>query len=298
MNRDYSVVPYGGEVRILEIVKTPDGEKVVPHKSDALHKRFENVRIPVDRKSPVNSFAAWMQSPGRSTSDGLGFYPGSPKNPPQVPKGHFNMWRGPLIEPKRGECPLLYAHMLNVYCGGDKALLTWFLDWNAQLIQDPQHKPGTALVLKSRVEGTGKSLFAYLMQKILGHAVLSASRADQVAGRFNAQLQTTLLLIAEEAVYAGSRQADGILKDMITCSTMAYEAKGLAVISGPNFTHVVFISNEERAVHAGPTSRRLAVFDCDNARANDRGYFDPLFREIDNGGAEAFFYDMLERKIV
>lgn len=295
MNRDYSVVNVGGDVRLLEV--TAD-DKVILHRPDALRRKFENVRIPVpDRKSPVNGFDAWMQWPGRSTHDGIGFYPGSSKQPPDVPPKHFNMWRGFAIAPKEGDWSLLHDHMLNVYCGGSKKLMRWFLDWVAQLLQEPQAKPGTSVVLRGRVEGTGKSTFAYLMSKLLGGSVLSASRDDQVAGRFNSHLQNVVLLVAEEAVYAGSKKATGILKDLITCSSMGYEAKGLPVITAPNYTRVVFISNEAHVVPAGPTSRRFAVFDCENPRANDKAYFDPLYAEIDKGGAEAFLHDMLERDI-
>ena len=251
-----------------------------------------------DRKSPVNAFDAWMQWPERRTYDRLVFCPGSPTNPSQLPKGGFNLFRGYPIEPAKGPWPLLRKHLLNVVCGGDETLLTWLLDWFAQLLQDPQRKMGTALVLRSPTEGSGKSVFSELMQQILGHAVLSASRSDHVVGRFSSQFETALLLVAEEAVFAGSRAADGVLKDMITCTTMAYEAKGLPLYSAPNYTRIIFISNADWVVPAGPTSRRYAVFDCDNPRANDRAYFDPLFAEITKeGGAAAFLAEMLEREI-
>jgi len=295
MNRDYSVVGIGGDVRILEV--TLDG-LVVLHRVDAFLKKFENVRVPVpDRKSPVNAAGAWMQWPRRSTHDGVGFYPGTIEHPPKVPTGHFNMWRGFCVEPKPGKWSLLHAHMLNVYCNGDNELLCWLLDWVAQMLQEPQRKPGTSVVFRSRTEGTGKSLFAHLMGKLIGSAVLSASRDDQVAGRFNSHLQNCLLLVAEEAVYAGSKRARGILKDLITCASMGYEAKGLPVIMAPNYTRVLFISNEAHVVDAGSTSRRFAVFDCENPRAGDKKYFKPLFAEMDNGGAEAFLDDMLRRTI-
>jgi Family of unknown function (DUF5906) len=295
LNRQYAVVTVGGETRVLEVT---EDDKIVLHRPDALRQKFENIRVPMTGKAqPVNILEVWMKWPRRSTYEGLGFYPGSPKHPPEVPRGHFNMWRGPAIDPKKGPWPLLYDHLLSVVCAGDEGLLQWLLDWIAQLLQEPQRKPGTSVVLRSRTEGTGKSLVGYVLRKILGHAALSASRADAVAGRFNSHLQSVLLLIAEEALYAGHKAASGILKDLATCDEMSYEAKGLPIITAPNYTRVLFISNEDWIVPAGPTSRRYAVFDCENRFANDRSYFDPLFEEIDKGGAEAFLYDMQKRKI-
>ena len=182
------------------------------------------------------------------------------------------MWRGFAVEPAKGEWPLLHDHMLYVYCGGEGKLLAWLLDWFAQMLQEPQRKPGTALVLRDPVEGSGKSLIGYVMRKLLGSAFLSASQSHHVAGNFNSQLQNAILLVAEEAVYAGSKQATSVLKDMITCKDMAYEAKGLPVVFAPNYTRVIFISNEHHVVPAGPTSRRFAVFDCHNPNANIEYY--------------------------
>lgn len=288
MNRDYGCVPIEGATRYVEAAN------VTIRTAEDMKQLFEPVRLLVPGKAqPINGFIAWSQWRGRNTYLGVGFYPdGKP------PTGYFNLWRGYRVTPKQGEWPLLHQHILQVYCGGNEALADWLFDWLAQLFQDPTTKPGSSLVLRSSAEGVGKSLLINsVLAPILGKAVLSASRSDQLSGRFNSHLQDNLVVAAEEASFAGSKAADGTLKDLITCTDMAYERKGLPIVSGRNFTRVIFISNKEWVVRADATSRRYAVFSCENPQAGNPDYFRPLFDELANGAVEAFFHDMLKREI-
>ena len=70
-------------------------------------------------------------------------FPGSSVNPSKVPKNYLNLWSGLQITPAKGDWSLVKNHML-MMCDGNEAHLNWFLDWNAQLIQEPQRKPGSA----------------------------------------------------------------------------------------------------------------------------------------------------------
>ena len=73
-----------------------------------------------------------------------------------------------------------------------RAHATWLIDWMANLIQCPQHKPGTAIVLQSAEEGTGKSLIVHsLLGKILRRDSLPS---EQITGRFNGHMKSLVLL--------------------------------------------------------------------------------------------------------
>jgi hypothetical protein len=56
-------------------------------------------------------------------------------------------------------------------------------------------------------------------------------------------------------------------------------------------------SNEQWAVPAGSGERRWFVLDCSSKFKQDHDFFEHLSVEIDNGGLEAFMYELANRKI-
>src|SRR5262249_45337164 len=133
---------------------------------DDLAAIFKNVQI-----NRVNAFDAWCSWGERRTYAGVGFYPGSRARPPRVPAGYFNTWQGFQVKPKKGTWTLLDEHLQKVVCGGNKIYIEFLYDWLAHLVQVPQEKPGSCLVLKSSVEGSGKSMLVNsVLKPIFGEA--------------------------------------------------------------------------------------------------------------------------------
>jgi hypothetical protein len=225
-------------------------------------------------------------------------FPGSPVKPSKAPKNYLNLWGGLQIVPQKGDWSLVRNHML-MMCGGNEDQLNWWLDWNAQLLQEPQRKPGSAIVLRSSQKGTGKSMFAGIWQKIYGpQHVAVVTNSDQITGRFNAVTGLSALVFLEEASWGGSKAAGNALKERITGATTTLERKGLDPIVQPNYTRYWFNSNEDWIVPAGTDERRYFIAEFEFERANDRKYFDPLFRQMqDEGGVEAMAHELLHRKI-
>jgi hypothetical protein len=62
-----------------------------------------------------------------------------------------------------------------------------------------------------------------------------------------------------------------------------------------NHTHIIVASNNDWFVPAGMGDRRWFILDVANtfAGTDHPEYWKPLYREIDNGGAEAMFFDLL-----
>ena len=127
-------------------------------------------------------------------------------------------------------------------------LFGYILDWLAHVVQKPHEKPGVALVLRG-TEGIGKSLFTGLISRIVGtgNTIISAS-GQQVVGRFNGHLMNKLLIIGEEAFFAGDPRQTGPLKSLITDSPMSYEFKGVNVTMEPSYHRVILNTNEKWAV--------------------------------------------------
>lgn len=106
-----------------------------------------------------------------------------------------------------------------------------------------------------------------------------------------------VLVVLEEAVFAGDMKADSAAKVLISNSHMAYEWKGKDVIQGRSYHHVLILSNRTWAVPAGPDARRYAVLDVSSHRKGDWDYFKALSAQIDAGGAAAFLHFLLKLDI-
>lgn len=290
MNREYALVPVAGKSRYMSA--GPKGE-IWFSTSEDVAAVFRNVIV-----EGTNAFAAWCAWPHRATFKGVGFFPGSPVKPSMVPPLYANTWKGFRVEAKGGSWKLLDAHFRKVICGDKTEYAEFLYDWFAQLIQEPQTKAGSAVVLKSKAEGSGKSLLINnVLKPIFGDAATTIDKSAMLTSHFNSFLEHTVVVGIEEAIWAGSKPDAGIVKNLVTSPTIRVERKGLDSYDAPNYTRLIFTSNEDWVVPAGPLARRYFVLDVKNARANNPAYFKPLFKELESGGVEAFLFDMLKRKI-
>lgn len=165
----------------------------------------------------------------------------------------------------------------------------WAMAWLADLFQNPEEKPGTALVLRSK-EGAGKgTLMNAVLGPILMNAYVHIGNRKHLTSNFNSILQGTLLFFVDEAIWAGDKEGEGALKYLITEPTLMIEGKGKDAFAIANLARVVFASNEKWVVPVGPHGRRFHVVDCDEEMAQNTRYFDAIRAEANNGGREAFF---------
>jgi hypothetical protein len=266
MNEEFSLVPVAGKTKYMS--ESPAGELWFRNHED-LAAIFKNVQV-----GKTNAFDAWCSWGKRKTYDGVGFFPGSRIHLPNVPAGYVNTWRGFQIKPKKGSWALLDKHLRNVVCGGDETYSDFLYDWLAQLIQVPQEKPGSALVLKSSAEGSGKSLLVNsVLKPIFGDAATTIDKSTALTGRFNSLLERNVVLGVEEAIWAGSKADAGVVKNVITNSVLKVERKGIESYDVRNYSQLIFTSNEDWVVPASLNARRFFVLEVENPHANDPKYF-------------------------
>lgn len=224
----------------------------------------------------------WLKSPRRRTYEKVIFDPSG-----KCEEGSYNTWQGLSMRPKPGNCRMICDHVRNVLCGGNAAQTEYAMKWFALLVQRPWMKPGVALVCRSK-EGTGKTKITEMLLQFFGAHGFTAQHKEQVAGRFNGHLFDKVVVVLEEAFFAGDPAAVAAAKALITNDQIGYEAKGKDAFSARSFAHVIILTNNDWAVHAGPDSRRWLLLDVSEARIGDHAYFAALHEEIENGGAEAF----------
>ncbi|PKC57842.1 hypothetical protein RhiirA1_471874 [Rhizophagus irregularis] len=91
--------------------------------------------------------------------------------------------------------PILW-HVKNIICNGDEKLNKYIWNWWAYLVQKPEKKPRTILVLKSTLQQCGKNIITdFIGDKVLGeHLHYAGSDLEKMLGRFNSVIQARKLI--------------------------------------------------------------------------------------------------------
>lgn len=307
-NERYAIVRTSGGVKVLVEPRFPGDQVRFETQADvALYEKrrvlfYEGAK---GKTQKVEAFKAWLEWEGRRTYRTAVFDPGK-----DVADDVYNLWQGwshdpiktvhwkhPMDhseEPIKGDWSILRGHIYKNICEENDKWFEWFMTWLAHIFQKPQAKPGSTVVITGE-KGVGKSTLFDYVNKLLGASGITVSQRKQIIGQFNGHLETTLLMVCEEAFWAADPQAEGVLKDMITNGSMLIERKGLDPIQARNYTRLALISNSDWVVPASLNDeRRFGVFRCHSTRRGDLDYFENMRHQMDHlGGINAMLYDLL-----
>jgi hypothetical protein len=282
LNESYALVIVGGTSAVL--LPTEDGGVEFWKKSafsDWLSNQHVNYN---DKKVPLGQY--WLHHPHRRQYRGITFSPG------RVVKGYYNFWQGFSVEPKPGDCSKFLAHIKDNVCCGDEKHYRWVVGWFADIVQHPDKKTGTSLVLRGE-QGTGKTKVGEVFGSLFHHNYVLVSDPRYITGRFNSHLVSCLLLHADEGFWAGDHAAEGKLKDLITGDYQLIEYKGKEAIRIRNYVRLLVTGNAEWLVPAAFGERRHAIFDMGTDHEKDIPYFIAIDDEMNNGGREALLHHLL-----
>jgi hypothetical protein len=283
MNQHYCVGWNDNETAVFR--KNDDGTlSFVADKQFKLE--VQNISVKVDGKDvPVETY--WKKSPDRDEKT-LVFKPGGTAEPHE-----YNLWRGFGIEARKGwqKQRRFLRHLLKVVCQRNKEKFKYLMRLLAWFVQNPDKQAGVVLVLKSREEGTGKSTVSRVMLDIFGrrHGVL-VDEKNRLLGNFNDWLETTCFVAAEEILFAGDRKSADKMKSMITSDIIQIEGKYRNCRQVPNRLKIIETTNHDHAFAAGVGERRHVAFEVSSEHANDRGWFGPLYDDLENGGTSEFLW--------
>jgi Family of unknown function (DUF5906) len=286
----YFVLTLNGDIYRIE-----SGGGITAQKREGFTNLFA-CRQARDNGTFISAGAAWKSSPKRREFASIGYWP----NHYERPAKSYNLWQGWGVEPKEGDCSIIYDHILNVVANGDKAKADFILDFCAHMIQRPWEKPGVALVLTGR-KGTGKTLLTRILARIVGaHNTLITASGKKLFQQFNWHVADKLLIGAEEAFFAGNNEQNDQLKHLITGDEIEVEQKFGQRISMKSMHRVIMTSNHDQVVAASDDERRFFVCDVSDKRRGDDVYFSPLVRVTkgeDEATLAAFMYELRTRDI-
>lgn len=288
LNKEFAFCLAGGGSHILWETTDSDDNAVLEHlNTGAFHAKFAAKKIQVGKKSsPITE--EWMQWGGRRSYDGLVFMPLK-----DAPKRFYNLWRGFAVEPWPADVPpsgdakwaveAWMTHIRENVANGDPDQARWLIDFFAHLVQRPWEKPLVAPVLKGG-KGVGKNATFAPLAYLLGNHAITAANKRYLIGNFNGYLEHTLLLVLDEAFWSGDKQAEGILKDLITGTHHVIEHKGKEPYKIKNLARIAVLGNEDWLIPASNDERRFAVFDVGDGRKQDATFFETIKERMLTGG--------------
>lgn len=292
LNGSYALVNVVGKERVLEEVTEPTtGHVRYALKTVAdLRSKLANRRVVVGGREK-NAADVWLAHRKRRDLKGIVFAPYRPGRPVEYPL-YYNSFRGWPIEPREGDCSRYLGHLKDIICKGNEQHYQWLLGVMAHAIQEPAVKLGISVVLRGK-QGTGKGKALEWFGKLFGQHFIQLTQSQQLLGRFNAHLEEKLLIFADEAFWAGDKEAEGHLKALVTERESVVERKGVDAVRTNNYARLFIASNHDWVVPAGTEERRFAVFDVSDARMQDHAYFAAIDDEMVNGGLQALMHYLL-----
>ena len=196
---------------------------------------------------------------------------------------YLNTFTGFGIEADpKGDCSAIKQHIKTVICDNDEKSFNYLFNYLAHIVQRPGERPTVALVFKGK-QGTGKSFLFQIIAALLGGLNGYATKLetmDQATGRFNAALESRLVLWIEELELTQSRGRENRLKTMITDPFVHIERKGKDGYDNYNYARVMGSTNHEHIWNVGDDERRLSVFEVSEDRISNIQYFSELAASI------------------
>ena len=308
MNKTFAVVKYGSKTLVAIVV----GKEVDFMKLDDFHNLLANlvfqkeVETKDDKGNPQKTTQTiivskyWFKWKHRRQYVGRGvvFEPGGPL---EIRNDMLNLWRGFGVEPKQGDWSLMRIHIRDVICSGKEEHFEYLISWMAYGLQHPDRPIGVAIALRGE-EGAGKGFVWRNYGKLYGKHFKHVAHGAHLTGRFNAALAETSAVFLDEALWAGDRKGEQILKALVTEDTFQLERKFCDPIPVKNRLRIMIASNNQWIVPVGTRGRRYCVLDVSNQYADENdpahvAYWEPLQAQFGDhapdDGRAAMLYDLL-----
>jgi hypothetical protein len=237
----------------------------------------------------------WFRDSTMKTYDSVGFFP----TPADCPESVFNLFSGfkasKLVTASKPFDTIIYH--IKVLMNFDDSCVEYFLDWLADILQNPSRLNGKAVIINGQ-HGCGKDLFiGWFGEKIIGmeHTFRTAKPDKDLFDTFNMSRKNKILMHMEEASKFVMDNANAeTFKNMITdpyCSIREMRKDNTQNVK--NFNRFVLSTNNKDAVPIAPTERRYFAVRASPKYCNDMEYFNTLIASMKDEGVQKGFYDFL-----
>lgn len=222
----------------------------------------------------------WQKSPYRRTYDRTDYDPENKRiRPGEQMK---NLWTDFALKPLPGVPRRMYRHIRDVICGGNSLHTKYLIRWIAHCFQHPGTNPEVMVVLRSIMEGVGKSILGNWICQMLGRHSVIAAGPHELLGDFNEETDQVSFVLIEETPFVGQFRVVESLKALITSTKRRINPKNRRAYFVVNCLHMMSTTNGTHAITAGAGARRFFVLDVTVRK--DPIYFSELQAEALGGG--------------
>jgi hypothetical protein len=220
--------------------------------------------------------------------------------------GNLNLWRKSGIEPKQGDVRWFHDHVKWLFADDAKHVLNWM----AWVLQHQDLHPKHALLIHGEHQGTGKSVIANTMRRLLGTS--NCTLLDQSALELDHdgwKVRTKLLIIEE--VRPGFGSSNAVMKKLhplISEDTVHVDMKNRNDFDMTNVMAVLDGSNKPDALTMDDSDRRHCIVSTDRngviLKPKPKPYYRTIYGKDGVGGylndpvaMAALAYDLLNRPL-
>ena len=141
----------------------------------------------------------------------------------------------------------------------------------AFIVRNPGQKLRYALLMRTAMQGVGKSMLIDILSDLLGRHNVRKTTSKELGSDFQGYLPEKLLIVCEELNIGVGQRAYNDLKDMITADVATVNEKYLRPREWPLYATFVFLSNLEAPILIEQHDRRVFYIDSAAQRR------DPLY---------------------
>lgn len=214
----------------------------------------------------------WIEHPGRVT---VGGYTMDPRQSFGVRDGSINLWRGYPTWPqgREGVGEQWQRFMEGLFGEHWK----WVGLWTGHMLNRPWEPTNQAVMLTTRVQGIGKSLYGDIVRDLCGVHGLECS-AGRMFDKFNSAMEGKTFIVVNELDIKFSAK-EGAMNDLLSAETVTVEQKGKDTIELPNLRRWYTTTNASSPCRLSAGQRRVLVVAPPRVEGDTRGEWGTWVRE-------------------
>ena len=186
-----------------------------------------------------------------------------------------------------------------IIANGNEECYEYILNWISLIIQKPNAKTETAIVIKGK-QGTGKTCFTNRICKLLkGYSKKNVTNIDDIVGKFNASIENNKLIVCNELTSAEANKYlnSDALKSVITEKQIEINQKNEKVRTCENVCNLIIVSNNDAPIKIENGDRRYVVLETSAIHKDDFDYFSSLHKNFDDDFYNNLFTFFMKRDI-